>query len=83
MPEDHVALGTREPHLHLSLRRAAAGPGPELQPVMQRAIARNDRSVLADPAQHRADPKRPGFDRSRAYPERPIRLTHPFPCREG
>ncbi len=75
--------GTRDPHLHLSLWRTPASPGPDFAPMMQQGIGRQDRSILADPAQHWVDPKRPGFDAGRAYPERPIRLTYPLECRSG
>lgn len=71
----------RVPHLHLTLWRTAAGPGPDFSSFINRAVARLDReAVLADPAMYWADPRRPGFDPSKSYPERPIRLTYPLRC---
>lgn len=75
--------GTRNriPHLHLGLWRTAVGPGPDFPSFIQGAITRLDRdAVLADPAMYWVDPRRPGFDPSKSYPERPIRLTYPLPC---
>jgi murein DD-endopeptidase MepM/ murein hydrolase activator NlpD len=73
--------GTRFPHLHLGLFRTAVGPGPEFKPFLRRAWIRSDRAaILADPAMHWTDPKRPGFDPNKPYPDRPIKLTYPLPC---
>ena len=75
--------GTRNntPHLHLGLWRMAVGPGPDLAAFIKQAIARLDKeAVLADPTMYWADPSRPGFDPSKSYPERPIRLTYPLRC---
>lgn len=75
--------GTRNgiPHLHLTLWRTAVGPGPDFPSFFNQAVARLDKeAVLADPAMYWADPRRPGFDPSKSYPERPIRLTYPLRC---
>lgn len=92
-PEDRVERGevialsgvsgalNRVPHLHLTLWRTAVGPGPDFSSFFKRAVARLDKeAVLADPAMYWADPRRPGFDPSKSYPERPIRLTYPLRC---
>jgi hypothetical protein len=49
---------------------------------VQRTVGRNDRSILADPAVHWAEPPQPGFDPNRTYPDRPIWLTYPLPCKK-
>lgn len=72
--------GTPDPHLHLGLWRTPVGPGPQFQKYLQKVFREADRSILADPALHWADPKRPGFYPRQTYPERPIRLTYPLPC---
>jgi murein DD-endopeptidase MepM/ murein hydrolase activator NlpD len=77
------STGTRFPHLHLSLFRTVAGPGPEFKQFLRRAWLRGDRAaILADPGMYWADPKRPGVDPNKHYPDRPIRLTYPVPCRK-
>ncbi len=75
--------GTRNgiPHLHLGLWRTAAGPGPDFGSFIKDAVARMDKkAVLVDPDMYWADPRQPGFDPSKSYPERPIRLTYPLRC---
>lgn len=69
------------PHLHLTLWRTAVGPGPDFLAFLKQAIDRLDKqAVLADPVMYWEDPRQPGFDPSKSYPERPIRLTYPLSC---